>query len=215
MASSLRLRRPYITPNMTRPSETAPLLGSYEPKPSDHEDRFRDRPIHLNEFKRNVRICKAFLGVLLPLYLSLEVLHLVSHHGLGDTYESMDVIGSGVTVVLTVSPIMAELTLVYPAGFLHPHRLSTHPHSSVMQLPHRHPRSQAALHLCHLSLLWRPLLPPPYHLAQHLLCLFALYAAPARSGTRRDVNAQVGQAGCSAGDLAIGWPRASRPAGAL
>lgn len=41
-------------------------------------DRERDFPVHIDSFIRNVRTCKTFLGVLLPLATAAEVLHVLA-----------------------------------------------------------------------------------------------------------------------------------------
>lgn len=94
---------------MTRSADTEPLLRSpSEHTLVDHEDRFRDRPIRLDAFRRNVRICKGIIGVLLPIYLALEGVHLASHVRAGvpeGIYDKLDVYGSALSIVLTVGSI--------------------------------------------------------------------------------------------------------------
>jgi hypothetical protein len=92
---------------MTPSADTEPLLRSpSEHTLVDHEDRFKDHPIRLDAFRRNVRICKGIIGVLLPIHLALEAVHLASHVQAGlpsGTYASLDVYGSALSVILIVS----------------------------------------------------------------------------------------------------------------
>lgn len=143
------------------PSDTDPLLIPSK-QTFAHEDRFKDRPIRLKQFRRNVLICKIFLGVSLAFYLALEVYH-AARSGL-DGY-------SGAGVLVTVSTLRIPLK-GFPYRFLPPLHRQTNQSIWPIRRGHTEPISSRGLYRLHL------LRQPPPHPRQpspsNLLCLVPL-----------------------------------------